>query len=149
MSSGQALIDPITLTAVLTAPLFVVVLVIVLAPGSGWSGLSRKFPLLHPVQGHVLRYASMGINSIGYTGCLTLIVAPQGIAISIMAPFSLLQKPIFIDWQQIISMRHTRLLGMRRLEIRLRDDQAILRFRGSAIPAISATAQPHIKIISS
>jgi hypothetical protein len=108
--------------------------------GSGWSAVARRHPLHHPVQGEKLAGVSARIGSITYQRCLTITLAPQGFAVNIIFPFSLFQKPFFIDWRQADSLRQVRMLGFKRLELGIRNESLIFYFRGKNETALIAAA---------
>jgi len=93
--------------AIVCFAIFWIALLHVLAWLGGWKALVRRFPDDRTHEGKLFRFQSGAIIPIApidlpfnYGNCLKLRVCPQGIGISIIAPFRFGHEPFFIPWNE-------------------------------------------------
>jgi hypothetical protein len=130
---------PVHFAGVWFLPLFVLMWLVItggLARLGGWSSLATQFRASRPASGEWFRFVSgsMGKSAfpVSYGGCLFVCVSEAGIALSILFLFRLLSPPLFIPWSQVASVEKKRLLFVRYVVIRLRNQWPVISIRGPA-----------------
>jgi len=101
---------------------------------SGWRTLARRFAATAPIRGERLRFGSGAMGRlplpIRYSRCLSIVVGPAGLGLSLMLLFRFGAKPLFIPWPEIESVEEVRYLFVRVLALRVRGEWPTLFFRG-------------------
>jgi hypothetical protein len=121
MGSGHFLLFTILLIAILAW----IVMGFVFSHLSGWASLGQRYRCDEGFSGERLRFRSAAVRYGGhYRNCLTIGANPQGLFLSLAFPFFAGHPPLFIPWNDI-SVRRTRLLWAKRVELHLGREPAI------------------------
>jgi hypothetical protein len=88
---------------------FLVVLQLVALIG-GWKRLSNRFYAARQPEGEKLRNQSARIGWANYGGCLTVVIAGEGLYLSVWGPFRIGHPPILIPWREINHVRQRNFL---------------------------------------
>ena len=113
------------LTILLIAILWWMVGGIVFSHITGWASLAERYRCDERFSGDRLRFRSAAMRYWGhFSNCLTAGANRQGLFLSLSLPFLLGYPPLFIPWNEI-TVRRTRLLWAKRVELRLGREPAI------------------------
>ncbi len=93
-------------------PLWFGFIVWLLSRLGGWSRLAETFPPHSLPYGRKMWVAAR-VGWVNYNGCLRVWVAPEGLFLSLMWPFSIFHKPLFIPWSAIRNREDRKMLWVR------------------------------------
>lgn len=82
----------------------------------GWSRLAKRFAVDTPPAGKIFYGQSAQLSGLcNYNGCLTIIVAAEGLYLRVWALFRAGHKPILIPWAEIRNPRPRKFLWIRKV----------------------------------
>jgi len=107
-----------------------------LARVGGWASLATQFRSVEPASGERFRFVSgsmgKGTFPVSYGGCLFFVVSQRGFELSVLFPFRFQSPSLFIPWSQVESVGERRLMFVRYIVIRLRNQWPLISVRGPA-----------------
>lgn len=66
----------------------------------GWAALAARYPDDRRERGATYRLRTVAVGAVNYGSCVTLRVCESGLGISVMFPFRIGHRPLFIPWGQ-------------------------------------------------
>jgi hypothetical protein len=108
----------------------------VLSRVGGWATLGTQFRATQPPSGDRFRFVSGSIGKkgfpVGYRNCLLVSVGEQGLSLAVLFLFRFQSPPLFIPWSQVVSVQESKVLFVRSIVIRLRNQWPVISLQGPA-----------------
>lgn len=108
----------------------------VLSRVGGWAALGTQFPATQPTNGERFRFVSGSVGKkgfpVGYRNCLLVTVGEQGFNLEVLFLFRFQSPPLFIPWSQVASVEESKVLFVRSVVIRLRNQWPVISLQGPA-----------------
>lgn len=83
---------------------------------SGWRRLADRFSARGPALGTCYKRQTGKVGPVSYKGCLNISLAPEGLFLSVMWPFGLGHRPLFLPWNVIRDVHTRRTLWIERVK---------------------------------
>ena len=84
-----------------------------LAAVGGWNALARCYPDEASSEGERFRFQSAQFGWVNYNNCVNVTVSPDGLRLSLLAPFRMGHHPICLPWRDIrVELRKSWLISV-------------------------------------
>lgn len=92
---------------------------LLLSWSGGWSAVARRYRTAGPPAGTRLRLQSARFGWVDYNGCLTIVVAPDGLYVAALPIFRIGHPPLLIPWSalSVLAVKEGRWFGRAKLAI--------------------------------
>lgn len=109
---------------------------------AGWHRLAARFPVPAQVAGERHRFVSAAIGRpvfpVRYRGCVRLVVAGNGLLVTLMPPLRFGAPAFFVPWPDVERVEERQRLGVATVTLHLRDEPARLTLRGAIAQRVLA-----------
>jgi hypothetical protein len=86
---------------------------------AGWPDLKRAYQSQVPFAGRIRRFQTARIGLVTYGSCLVLGSNPEGIYLTVLLPFRVGAKPVFVPWRDI-TVNSVRVFALKYIKFNLR-----------------------------